>query len=60
MESLVTLLRSLSESFKDILTSPEFGSEYELISTELAVEWLRIQLWGESVSISNTTPETQH
>ncbi|KAH7370677.1 hypothetical protein BKA65DRAFT_22153 [Rhexocercosporidium sp. MPI-PUGE-AT-0058] len=49
MASLGALLRSCMESFKSILTSEEFGAEYELLCTELSVQWLRVRLWGESV-----------
>ncbi|KAG4428307.1 hypothetical protein IFR05_016209 [Cadophora sp. M221] len=51
MASLGALLRSCMESFKSILTSQEFGSEYELLCTELSVQWLRVRLWGESIGL---------
>ncbi|KAH7413235.1 prion-inhibition and propagation-domain-containing protein [Cadophora sp. MPI-SDFR-AT-0126] len=51
MASLGALLRSCLESFKSILTSQEFGTEYELLCTELSVQWLRVRLWGESIGL---------
>ncbi|KAH9218688.1 prion-inhibition and propagation-domain-containing protein [Leptodontidium sp. 2 PMI_412] len=51
MASLSGLLRSCMESFKSILTSQEFGTEYELLCTELSVQWLRVRLWGESIGL---------
>ena len=50
MAALVALLRGCMESFKSILTSQDFGVEYELLCTEFSVQWLRIRLWGISVS----------
>lgn len=49
MASLGALLRSCLESFKSVLTSQDFGTEYELLCTELSMQWLRVRLWGESV-----------
>ncbi|KAL2066102.1 hypothetical protein VTL71DRAFT_2173 [Oculimacula yallundae] len=51
MASLGALIRSCLETFKSILTSQDFGSEYELLCTELSVQWLRFRLWGESVGL---------
>lgn len=51
MAAMMAVLRSCMESFKSILTSQEFGSEYELLCTELSTQWLRIRLWGESVGL---------
>ena len=36
MASLGALLRSCLESFKSVLTSQDFGTEYELLCTELS------------------------
>lgn len=49
MAAMMVVLRSCMESIKSILTSQEFGSEYELLCTELYTQWLRVRLWGESV-----------
>jgi hypothetical protein len=49
----MSVVRSCLESFKSILTSQEFGSEYELLCTQLSTQWLRVRLWGESVSCSS-------
>jgi hypothetical protein len=53
MGSLVALLPDCMDSLKSILTSQDFGSEYEILCTELSVQWLRIRLWGQSVSRSH-------
>jgi hypothetical protein len=52
MASLVALFCGCMDSLKSILTSQDFGSEYEIFCTELSVQWLRIRLWGQSVSRS--------
>jgi len=51
-DAFVTLFRGLMESFKSLLTSPKFGTEYELLCSELSVQLLRVRLWGESVGYS--------
>lgn len=48
---LVALFRSCMDGLKSILTTQEFGSEYELLCTELALQSLRIHLWGNSVGV---------
>jgi hypothetical protein len=50
MASLVNLSAEYMDSLKSILTSQDFGSEYEMLCTELSVQWLRIRLWGQTVS----------
>ena len=50
MASLVNLSAECMDSLKSILTSQDFGSEYEILCTELSVQWLRIRLWGQTVS----------
>jgi hypothetical protein len=50
MASLVNLSAECMDNLKSILTSQDFGSEYEMLCTELSVQWLRIRLWGQTVS----------
>ena len=50
MISLVALFRGSMDSLKSILISQDFGTEYEILCTELSLQWLRIRLWGQSVS----------
>jgi Prion-inhibition and propagation len=46
---LVDLFEGVVESFKLLLT-PSFGSDYELLCTDLSVQLLRIRVWADSVS----------
>ena len=52
MSSIAAIFLGCCNSLKSILASQEFGSEYELLSTELSIQSLRVRLWGESVSLS--------
>lgn len=49
MSSVTALLRDCLQNLKAILTSKDFGANYELLCTELTLQWMRIRLWGESV-----------
>jgi protein STE50 len=49
MASLVVLFHSCMDNLKSILTSQDFGTEYEILCSELSVQWLRVRLWGQSV-----------
>lgn len=49
---LVALHRGLIESFKSLLTSQDFGTEFELLSTELSIQLLRVHLWGDWVGLN--------
>ncbi|KAJ5038804.1 uncharacterized protein L3040_006483 [Drepanopeziza brunnea f. sp. 'multigermtubi'] len=51
MAALVALMRSCIESFKSTSTSRDFGEKYELLCTELSIQWLRLRLWGESMGL---------
>ncbi|KAI9048180.1 hypothetical protein LZ554_007975 [Drepanopeziza brunnea f. sp. 'monogermtubi'] len=51
MAALVALMRSCIESFKSTSTSRAFGEKYELLCTELSIQWLRLRLWGESMGL---------
>ncbi|KAH8674613.1 prion-inhibition and propagation-domain-containing protein [Tricladium varicosporioides] len=52
MASITTLLRDCLQNLKAILTSKDFGANYELLCTELTLQWMRIRLWGESVGVN--------
>ncbi|RDL38358.1 uncharacterized protein BP5553_02698 [Venustampulla echinocandica] len=54
--SVTSLVRESSNSLKSILTSQDFGSEYQLLCTELSLQLLRIRLWAESVGIHIDDP----
>lgn len=47
---LADLFHGMMESFKLLFAPQSFGSEYELLCTDLSVYLLRIQLWANSVS----------
>lgn len=47
----VALYRGLMKSFKSLLTSQDFGTEFELLSTELSLQSLRVHLWGDLVCV---------
>jgi hypothetical protein len=49
--NLMDLFQEMMESFKLLLTLQSFGSEYELLCTDLSVHLLRIRLWADSVSL---------
>lgn len=51
---LADLFHGMIESFKLLLTSQTFGSDYELLCAELSVQLLRIRLWADSVSVLYT------
>ncbi|KAG9238257.1 prion-inhibition and propagation-domain-containing protein [Amylocarpus encephaloides] len=57
MVSLVNLFLEATNRLKCIITTQEFGAEYEMVCTELRVQWLRIRLWGESVGINIDDPD---
>jgi len=50
-DALVALFRGLMGSFKSLLTPAKFGTEYELLCSELSIQSLRVRLWGESVRL---------
>ncbi|KAF4635524.1 hypothetical protein G7Y89_g2590 [Cudoniella acicularis] len=51
MASFSALLRACIQNLKAKLTTSDFGSDYELLCTELSLQWLRLRLWGESLGI---------
>lgn len=51
----VALFRSCMDSLKSILTSQEFGAEYEVLCTEFSLQCLRFRLWGDSVGMNNAS-----
>jgi hypothetical protein len=48
---LVDLVSGMIESFKLLLSSPTFGTNYELLCTDLSIQLLRIRLLADSVSV---------
>lgn len=50
-QHLVDLFQGMMGSFKLLLDLQSFGSEYELLCTDLSVHLLRIRLWADSVSL---------
>ena len=58
MASIINLFVDAAEKIKCILTTQEFGAEYEIVCSELRLQWLRFRLWGESVV--NLPSSTSH
>ncbi|KAE9373381.1 hypothetical protein N431DRAFT_504056 [Stipitochalara longipes BDJ] len=59
MASPLSLFGSCMDSLKSILTSQDFGSEYEMLCTELSVQWLRVRLWGQAMGLQDGAPHPQ-
>lgn len=48
---MASLWEKCLEVLKSMLSSQEFGTEYEFLCAQLSIQWLRIRLWQESVSL---------
>ncbi|EPE31501.1 Ubiquitin-like protein [Glarea lozoyensis ATCC 20868] len=57
MATFVSSFLAAANGLKSILTTQDFGSDYELLCTELSLQSLRFRLWGESVGIHVDFPE---
>ncbi|CAG8952154.1 hypothetical protein HYFRA_00000893 [Hymenoscyphus fraxineus] len=57
MATIVALIGNAADNIKSTLTTQEFGSDYELLCTELSLQLIRFRLWGESVGIRMDDPD---
>jgi hypothetical protein len=56
MDQLSTLFQHVMETLKSILTTPDFGSEFGLLCTELSIQSHRVRLWGNMVGNLRLVP----
>jgi hypothetical protein len=50
LDGFVGLYRGLIDGSKSLLTPRDFGTNYDILCSELSIQSLRVRLWGESVS----------
>lgn len=51
--SIAALFTTCVDCFNIVVSARDFGREYELLCTELALQKLRLFLWGESVGLAS-------
>jgi len=49
VDSCSAPFRGLLGSLKSMLTTKHFGSQYELLCSDISVQTLRLRLWGQLV-----------
>jgi hypothetical protein len=56
---LAALFSTCLDCFEFVVAAREFGSNYELLCTQLGLERLRFLLWGKSVGFCSKAPPTR-
>ncbi|KAJ5369217.1 uncharacterized protein N7496_008977 [Penicillium cataractarum] len=55
--SLVTLFKTCLELFETFENGKNLGKDYEILSTKVGIERIRLALWGDSVGLTRLVPE---
>lgn len=48
---LTALFTTCIDAFNIVITAPDFGYDYEVLCADLALQRLRLCLWGEAVGL---------
>ncbi|OOQ83958.1 hypothetical protein PEBR_32643 [Penicillium brasilianum] len=55
--SLVTLFKTCLELFETFENGKNLGKDYEILSTKVGIERVRLALWGDSVGLTGLVPD---
>jgi hypothetical protein len=55
--SLVTLFKTCLELFETFENGKNLGKDYEILSTKVGIERVRLALWGDSVGLTELAPD---
>ena len=58
--SIAALFTTCIDCFNIVAAAKDFGHDYELLCTALAIQKLRLLLWGESVGLASRNGRQSH